>query len=50
MIKWLKEIYPVQKIIKIKDTEPWSNECYIVNGKIYSGFQLQYVNVDKLKK
>jgi len=50
MIKWSKEIYPIQKIIKIKDTEPWSNERYIVKGKIYSGFKLQYVNVDKLQR
>jgi len=50
MIKWSKEIYTAQKIIKIKDTEPWSNERCIVNRKIYSGFQLQYVNIDKLQK
>jgi transposase InsO family protein len=48
LIKWSREIYPVQKVIDIKATEPWSNKRYIVNGQTYSGFQLQYVNVEKL--
>jgi len=38
----------VQKVIKIKATEPWSNKRYIVNGGMYSGFQLQYVNEERL--
>jgi len=49
LIKWSKEIYPVQKVIEAKATEPWSNKRYIVvNGHMYSGFQLQYVNMNKL--
>jgi len=44
LIKWSKEIYPVQRVIEVKPTEPWSNKRYIVNGHMYSGFQLQYVN------
>jgi len=48
LIKWSKEIYPAQKVIEVKATEPWSNKRYIVNGQMYSGFQLQYVNMNKL--
>jgi len=48
LIKWSKEIFPVQKVIEAKPTEPWSNKRYIVNGHMYSGFQLQYVNMNKL--
>jgi transposase InsO family protein len=48
LIKWSKEIYPVQKVIEVKASEPWSNKRYIVNNHMYSGFQLQYVNMDKL--
>jgi len=36
------------KVIEIKATESWSNKIYIVNGGIYSGFQLQYVNEERL--
>lgn len=50
LLKWTREIYRIDKVIRVNPDQPWDNERYIVNRSLYNGYQLQKVNVATLQR
>ena len=46
--KWTTDLYQIKRVIK-EDDKPWSNPLYYVNGNYYTAYELQKIDINKLK-